>query len=133
MKGWFLKLFGRRKVEDKVKAAIENRRLRIVSGLMEIGLLVQGKAQTMVPVEYGILRASAYTRRSMENELQVEVGFSADYALYVHENMQVHAGDPRPSGIGVFWGPAGEPKYLEKARNIVYPNIKSIMEKHLKK
>lgn len=42
------------------------------------------------------------------------VGYTSNYALFVHENIvQKLAGEPRPSGLGVYWGPAGEPKFLE--------------------
>lgn len=84
-------------------------------GLLAGGLIVQREAQAHVPVEYGHLRGSAYTRKTPENDHVVEVGFSADYALYVHENLEKHAGEPRRSGLGVLWGPDGEPKFLEKA------------------
>lgn len=46
------------------------------------------------------------------------LGFSAPYAIYVHENMeQKWRGLPRrpnPPKSGVYWGPAGEPKYLTR-------------------
>ena len=44
----------------------------------------------------------------------VAVGYSAKYALYVHENKEMKlAGKPRPSGLGTYWGPAGAgPNYL---------------------
>ena len=94
-------------------AAIEN---RTSAGLLAAGLIVQGESQRRVPVEYGNLRGSAFTRKTPESELVVEVGYGADYAVYVHENLeQVLKGKPRPSGIGVYWGPEGEPKFLENA------------------
>ena len=90
---------------------VKNRRM---AGLMAAGLLVQRRAQQKVPVEKGKLRASAYTRK--ETEATVVVGFSAVYARHVHENLQQKwKGKPRKSGIGVYWGPNGEPKFLERA------------------
>jgi hypothetical protein len=87
---------------------------RGVDGLLEAGLSLQRRSQSKVPVEYGNLRASAYTRKSIDEPLTVEVGFSAAYALEVHENLELkRAGQPRPSGLGVYWGPKGEPKFLE--------------------
>lgn len=48
-----------------------------------------------------------------------EIGFSAPYAIYVHENLeQKWKGRPRrpsPPKKGVYWGPAGGPKYLTRA------------------
>lgn len=86
------------------------------AGLFAGALIVQAEAQRRVPVEYGVLRASAFTQRSQANKMEVEVGFSAAYALSIHENLEQRLkGQPRPSGLGVFWGPHGQPKFLESA------------------
>lgn len=45
----------------------------------------------------------------------VRVGYSAPYAGAVHEKVDmVLQGIPRPSGIGVYWGPHGQAKFLEE-------------------
>lgn len=89
---------------------------RTTAGLLAAGAEVQRESQEHVPVEYGNLRGSAYTRKTPEDNLAVEVGYTADYAVYVHENMeQTLKGQERPSGLGVYWGPQGEPKFLERA------------------
>lgn len=45
----------------------------------------------------------------------VVVGYASEYALYVHENMEMALeGEPRSSGIGVYWGPHGQSKFLEQ-------------------
>lgn len=110
-----------------------------MAGMFAGGLIIQGESQKGVPVEYGNLRASAYTAmpgnltRVDESGLDasenrpdptipagskfVEVGHTANYAIYVHENMeQTLKGEPRPSGLGTYWNPGG-PKFLEKAVN----------------
>ncbi|MGE0366937.1 MAG: hypothetical protein AB7Q00_14515 [Phycisphaerales bacterium] len=100
-------------------------------GLWAGGLVIQGEAMRRVPVEYGNLRGSAYTRNARKIEIEkreyapkksltdqdvVEVGFGAAYAIYIHENLEMKlAGKKRPSGLGVYWGPSGEPKFLENA------------------
>lgn len=51
----------------------------------------------------------------------VMVGYTANYALFVHENMEIHppgmlhAGEPRGKGRGFVWDPQGraQPKFLE--------------------
>lgn len=87
-----------------------------LKGLLKAGLIVQADAQRTVPVEYGNLRASAYTRRAQKDAKAVEIGFEAAYALFVHENLeQKWKGRPRTSGLGSYWGPKGTPKFLEKA------------------
>lgn len=46
---------------------------------------------------------------------EVRVGYTAEYAIRVHEDKeQTLKGKPRPSGLGVYWGPEGAgPKFLE--------------------
>ena len=99
---------------------------RTLAGLMEAGLQVQRSAQRRVPVDTGNLKASAYTRKRPEarsDRPEVEVGFTAAYAVYVHETMeQKLKGKPRPSrgyksGQGRYWDPQGQagPKFLQRA------------------
>lgn len=57
-----------------------------------------------------------------DSEVSAVVGFTAAYALYVHENMEIWPpgmrlrGQPRPKGRGYFWDPQGkaQPKFLEQ-------------------
>ena len=60
------------------------------------------------------LRAKAAKSRK-DSQASVLVGYTAAYALYVHESMEPkHLGEPRPSGLGKFWGPSlYGPKFLE--------------------
>lgn len=94
---------------EKIKGAT-------IGGLLAGGLIIQRQAQKWVPVEYGKLRASAFTRRAAHDPAAVEVGFSASYAIYVHENVEAKLrGQPRPSGLGRYWGPDGRPRFLSAA------------------
>lgn len=84
-----------------------------MSGLMAAGLFIEGKSKKVVPVHKGKLRASGYTRK--ESERSVVVGYSAKYARAVHEKVDMKwKGKPRRDGIGVYWGPNGQAKYLEQ-------------------
>ncbi|QDP55374.1 MAG: hypothetical protein Tp176DCM1853251_58 [Prokaryotic dsDNA virus sp.] len=92
------------------------------------GLKIQGESQKRVPVEYGNLRASAYTQKI---KLGAEVGYTSAYALFVHENMeQTLKGEPRPSGLGTYWNPGG-PKFLESAVNENLTEITDLAEAYL--
>lgn len=94
-----------------------------MAGLMAAGLIVQRDAQLHVPVDTGNLKASAFTRKaqkSSDRKPAVEVGFTASYAVFVHENMeQKLRGVPRTSGSGKgrYWDPQGRagPKFLQNA------------------
>lgn len=98
---------------NKEVADIED---RTMAGMLAAGFDILRLAQQRVPREYGVLMNSGYCRPAQNVPNAVEIGFSAEYAVYVHENMQQKlAGKPRPSGLGVYWGPAGRPKFLESA------------------
>lgn len=110
------RLKGLDKVVKNLNDEIRKLKKRSNKGLLAAGLIVQRAAQEKVPVEYGNLRGSAYTQPSPTKEGVVQVGFGAAYAAAVHENIeQKWKGEPRKSGLGVYWGPSGEPKFLEKA------------------
>lgn len=101
-------------------------KVKSVAGLMAGGLIVQAGAQKKVPVEYGNLRGSAYTRKAQSNPRAVEVGFGAEYAIYVHENLEMAwKGRPRRSKVGVYWGPSGESQFLLKS---IRENKNSVIE-----
>lgn len=115
---------------NKEVAAIEGRTMK---GLLEGGLIVQGESQRRVPVEYGKMRASAYTRRAKDAEGAVEVGYSAAYAVWVHENLeQKLKGEPRPSGLGKYWGPNGQPKFLQTALEVRADDLVKAVAKNVK-
>lgn len=96
-------------------------------GLKKAGLFLQRESQKVVPVDFGNLKASAYTRSvGTLPAPEVIVGYTAAYAAFVHENVaEVLKGQPRPKPHkGLYWGPAGAgSKFLEKP---VRQNVKKI-------
>ena len=105
-----------------------------MAGLLEGGLQVQATAQERVPHELGKLKGSAYTRRAMDRSFAAEVGFGADYALAIHENTEQRLkGIPRPSGLGHYWGPQGQPKYIESAMIDEADAVVRSVEKHARR
>lgn len=48
-----------------------------------------------------------------ETRAHVNVGYTAEYAAPLHQKKEMKwQGLPRRSGIGVYWGPSGKPKFL---------------------
>jgi hypothetical protein len=44
---------------------------------------------------------------------RVSAGYASPHAIHVHENREMKLkGQPRPSGIGVYWGPTGRAGFL---------------------
>lgn len=86
------------------------------NGLKLAGLWLQRQAQQLVPVDFGNLKASAFTRDAgSDTAPMITVGFTAAYAPFVHENVAMKLkGLKRPKPhLGVYWGPHGQAKFLE--------------------
>lgn len=127
------KVTGIEQTMANINKAIANITDHTVGGLLAGGLIIQRAAQEGVPVEYGHLKSTAYTRKAIDNPKAVEIGFSASYAVYVHENMQQKLkGQARPSGLGVYWGPKGRPKFLELAAKEKKSEVVEAIVRHAK-
>jgi hypothetical protein len=106
---------------------------RSFAGLMEAGLKIEAGSNERAPREYGNLVGSSYTRKAQDDSLAVEIGYTAAYAVYVHEDLEMNLhGEPRPSGLGVYWGPKGENKFLEKTVRLNEKNIVEIVMQRAK-
>lgn len=74
--------------QHKKKAAFGVQR-----GLKRAGLFIQRESMELVPVETGHLRAGAFTRAEGSGmRTVVTVGYVADYAIFVHEDMEAAHG-----------------------------------------
>lgn len=99
-------------------------------GLLDAGTMLIEAAKLRVPREYGFLAANTFVRYAQNNPNRVEIGFSQHYAAYVHENLErTLAGRPRPSGLGVYWGPNGEPRFLANRLNQNHGPILEILQR----
>ena len=64
-----------------------------IRGLKKAGLLLQRESMKLVPVDHGVLRGSAFTRvTGTGSKTDVQVGYTASYAIYVHENLDAAHG-----------------------------------------
>ncbi len=105
--------------------------------LVRIGTKIKADAISLTPVDTGNLRQSAY--KFTEKDKFVQIGYTAEYAPWVHEmTTQALKGEPRAdfgvtregvgfgggSGEGFYWD-SGEPKFLDKAAK---QNAKFIMD-----
>lgn len=60
----------------------------------------------------------------------VVVGYTAAYAIYVHENTQMKLkGKPRPKNRGMYWDPQGkaQPKFLERPARTMQKELAQIV------
>ena len=100
-------------------------------GLRLAGLLLQRESQRVVPVNFGILKNSAFTRATGKGfGTIVTVGYTAAYAPYVHELVDMKLkGQPRPKNRGKYWDPQGrgQAKFLEEPARRLAPDMRKII------
>jgi ornithine cyclodeaminase/alanine dehydrogenase-like protein (mu-crystallin family) len=106
MRKKFKNMQGFDKVMYRMDKAIKHTVALSDSGLYAGGLVLQAEAQKLTPVRTGNLKASASTRLIRKGQGRrgglCQVGFSAHYAIYVHENLTAHHNN-------------GQAKFLEDA------------------
>jgi hypothetical protein len=77
----------------KLQVAATSSGPALESALKKGGLLVQAASQKEVPVDQGNLKNSAFTRAHFGQFVkEVRVGYTAGYAVYVHENVDAAHG-----------------------------------------
>ena len=121
-----MRLEGFSEVLTRLNAEIGGIKNRGLDGLLEAGLKIEAASNNRAPRDLGNLVGSSYTRKAQDGSMSVEVGYGASYAAAVHENLEMKLkGEPRQSGRGVYWGPKGGSKFLEKT---VRENEKAIVQ-----
>jgi len=99
---------------QRIKKIVPGVSLVIKDALDEYAEKVLAESQTLVPVETGNLRDSGeidYIDVGGGNFPQVAITYTADYALYIHEDLQLN----HPNG--------GQAKYLEQPMNEDAPEL----------
>jgi predicted cobalt transporter CbtA len=78
-------------------------------------------------------RMAAKTRK--DTKASVLVGYTASYALFVHENveMKLYGQKRRKPSKGFYWGPAGQAKFLEQPARMLQPELSKIVATALQK
>lgn len=119
---------------------------KVVRGIQSALLIVGAQAAIYTPVDTSTLLNSQF-REIMLNGTRItgRVGYSANYAAYVHAMPGKLKGQPRAhfgktregqefgggTGTGNYWDPHGEPQFLTKAANETRDQIDAAMRKEL--
>ncbi len=86
-----IKIMGVSKVLRKMKKATKGFEARAERGLKNAGLFVQRESMKIVPIDLGNLKGTATTDniggKGFKTDVVVHYGAGADYAVYVHENL----------------------------------------------
>lgn len=105
-------------------------------GLKRAGLLLLRYAQKIVPVEFGLLKASGFVRvEGYGMAARVNVGFTAAYAIYVHENLDAAHGaayntkyaDDIKAGRKKARGPNQQAKFVERPAREHRPELLAVI------
>lgn len=87
-----MKITGTNKVIANIRKAGIEARIGMERGLMRGGRFLQRESQLIVPVDTANLKNSAFTRNigGRGFSADVLVGYTANYAVYVHEDLNAH-------------------------------------------
>ena len=96
-------MVGKSKVMKNLNDALSKINNKTRKSLVLVGILVKGRSQALTPVDTGNLKAGHYTSiGGGKNNPTVEIGLTAPYAVYVHEDLNANH-------------PTGQAKFLEQA------------------
>lgn len=103
----------------------------VASGLNIIGIAAAiktpvGKTSVLINSQFQEIGANG-------TRITGRLGYTANYAIFVHEAKGTLKGRPRPAeqGGGNYWDPSGEPKFLEKAGEEERSKVLDAMKREL--
>lgn len=80
-------------VQQKIRVFGRDAEKKVERGLKKAALFLQRESMKLVPVQFGILRSTAFTRAEGHGaKTRVIVGYTSQYAVYVHENLDATHG-----------------------------------------
>lgn len=86
-----------------------------------VAMTIKNTALPLTPIEFGNLRGSWYSEvKQQSDNIGVEVGYGASYAVFVHERTELHHASPTQS------------KFLEEALKREEKRILEILRKTAK-
>lgn len=117
-----VKLYGSLEMKVKMKNLSERERKAVVNGVREFEKVEMKEMQRRVPVDTGELRDSGFfTEPRWEgNRVVANMGFKADHALVVHEDLEA-------------FHPHGEAKYMESVLNESGPHFGERVGEYVRK
>lgn len=115
-----------KRIEDKAQV-----------GMAQALILGASEAAAFTPQKDSVLINSQFKQiEKTDRGIVGRVGYTANYALAVHEAEAKLKGKPRPKENGVakgnFWDPRGEPEFLKKGFERAEPNIRRALKGYLK-
>ncbi len=111
------KLMGLKQAQQNLNRIVDEiSSQKIVAALTSASIIIATEAASMTPIDTSTLINSQYRTIDVNGtRVTGRIGYSANYALYVHGASGKLKGQPRANGNGAYWSPSGEPKFLDKA------------------
>lgn len=109
--------------------------VKVIRALKSATFIIRTDSATRTPIDTSKLINSQYDTIVFEGtRITSKIGYSAKYAVYVHESKGYAVGKaiPRASGNGNYWNPHGEPKFLEKAADATKILVDKAVAKEMK-
>lgn len=130
------KLVGMQQVLARTKQIFDEvQSVKAVRAIKSATFIIRTESATMTPIETSTLINSQFDTVEINGtRITGRVGYSARYALYVHNapGKLLGLNRPRPSGKGVYWGPHAEPQFLLKAGTKTKELVDRIIRQEMK-
>lgn len=129
-----VKIKGIKEAQRRLDAVVEDVRTRkAVRAIKSAMFIIGAESALMTPMDTGTLVNSQF-QETMINGTRItgRIGYSANYAVYVHNASGIMKGLPRPNNRGNYWDPSGEPKFLTKAAEKTRRQVDDIIRKEMK-
>ena len=106
---------------------------KVVRALKSATYIIRTESATLTPIDTSNLINSQFDTIEINGtRVTGKIGYSANYALYVHNATGKLKGRPRANGNGVYWQPGGEPKFLTKAAERTRSLVDGVIKKEMK-
>ncbi|MDB5779968.1 MAG: hypothetical protein JWP93_2333 [Polaromonas sp.] len=116
------------RITNKLPQFVGRVQVAAARGMTQALILGASEAASMTPIDTSTLINSEYKRvEARAGRIVGTVGYTAEYALAVHEAPGKLKGTPRPDNHGKYWGPAGEPQFLKKGFEQAEPHIRAVL------
>lgn len=90
--------------------------IKSVRAIKRATYIIRTESASMTPIDTSTLINSQFDTVEVKGvRITGRIGYSAKYALYVHNASGKLKGKPRVNGHGNYWNPHAEPQFLSKA------------------
>lgn len=121
------------RVVNRMPQFVNDVQRRAARGVLQALTLGASEAAALTPQHTSNLINSQYKAVDQQGARIVgRVGYTAEYALWVHEAPGTLKGQPRPAETGKpqgnYWDPRGEPEFLARGFDRALPNIRRVLK-----